>query len=142
MTGFLTPVAHERYKQLYKPSSGYLKGIPEFSFAAPNWNFHSRWHVAVKLHAKVNYRLENDAFAQEPGKAEDIEFRWKDLLWHHLKAALFILKNVSQITEYYLPFFVALVPLVYVLCRFGWIAWQAIEHSATGAVINLLEVLR
>jgi len=118
----LTPTVHQRYKQLFEPSSTYLnRGSPKFSFTrSAQWRFHSLWHITANLAARADYKLENGAFAQDAEKALDIELNWKDLLWPQIKATVFILKNVSQVTEYYLPFFVASILVLYVLLRPGW----------------------
>ena len=117
---FLLPISRERYKQLFKPSTTYLTGIPKFRFGAANWSFHKPWHVTVNLRATAEYSVENGAFAEDYERAQDIELCWRDLLWPQRKAASFVLKNMSQVTEYYLPFVVALLPFAYVTGRTGW----------------------
>jgi hypothetical protein len=134
LRAFLLPIAHERYKQSFKPSSNYRSDllapsvskpvdVHEFRFAPATWNFRKPWRVTVNLHGRVTYKLEDDAFTLDE-RAHEIELRWRDLLWPQLKAASFVLTNVSQFTEYYLPFAIASLPFIYLLIKMGRTGWN------------------
>jgi hypothetical protein len=123
---FFLPIAHERYAQRYEPSSTYLDQKPSFNFTSAPYNLHRPWHATVTLTGRAGYRLESGALAQDAQKVEEIDLHWRDLLWPHAKAGWFVLKNMWQFTEYYLPFFVALLPLFYVLFKTTRTTWNGL----------------
>lgn len=109
-------LARRRYQEVFKPSSNFEGMERTFRFEPIQPRFFGLGHVEIKLPATILYKLPTGGQGEEH-KTEIIELRWKNMFLPNLQSFLYVLINTSVVTEYFLPFVVALLPVVFGLLK-------------------------
>jgi hypothetical protein len=118
----LRTVSQRHFRRVFVPDDELKDSKMFFTFGSTDVVIESRNYLQLEMHATVNHYTK-DGKTVGQGTTKKIELFWRHLIIPQIRAFSHVVLSTRLVTEYILPFLVALFPFWYLVLRFSSRSW-------------------